>query len=102
MTDLLSNKLVLLYFQPDVKALRANADLVVSGMQEYISVGERYLFVSYDGTVTEMVALTAIDGAMRFNLIRLPSKYQTDKVMVTCPTCRFTYEHQHVFAEGTK
>jgi hypothetical protein len=98
MTDLLNDPLVVLYFQPDATQKRANADLVLAGMQQDINAGDRHLVV-VDDAITEIVALTPISGAMHFNLIRLPSKYQTDKVMVTCPTCQFTYEHQHIFSK---
>jgi predicted RecA/RadA family phage recombinase len=102
MPDLLLDKLVLLYFQPDASAARANADLVVIGQQEKIASGERVLEVDSGGVVSEAIAQGEFVTGYHPGTLRLPSKYQTDKVMVTCPVCKFTYEHQHVFAEGTK
>jgi hypothetical protein len=101
-SDLLKDPLVVLYFQPEAGLSVANADLVVKGMQEAILVGERHLAVDENGGVSETKATTDIPAGAHFGLIRLPNKYQTDQVFVTCPDCHFTYTHQHIFAEGTK
>ena len=101
MTDLLDDKLVLLYFQPDASAKRANADLVVRGQQEAIKAGDRVLVTGGNSSM-EGISTRDLGFGTHPEILRLPDKYQTDKVMVTCPTCKFTYEHQHVFAEGTK
>lgn len=102
MTDLLDNQLVLLYFQPNIKEMRANADLVMRGMQEPIKVGERMLQLSPDGLSWEETKAEGNWQVFHPTALRLPNKYQSSLVRVTCPDCKFTYEHQHVFAEGTK
>lgn len=99
-TDLLDNPLVVLYFQPDATQKRANADLVVRGMQEVVDLGERILSFQ-GGQWIESTAVGAYSG-FHSEYLRLPDKYQTDVVKVTCPDCKFTYTHQHIFAEGTK
>lgn len=100
--DLLDNPLVVLYFQPAATSRRANADLVVKAQQEKISAGERILRVGSDGAAIETVSPGEFVTGYHPGTLRLPSKYQSDQVKVTCPDCKFTYTHQHIFAEGTK
>lgn len=102
MPDLLDDKLVTLYFQPEAGLLRANADLVLKGSQDKIMVGDRILFTRADGIWEEGNASQADASKFHPLTLRLPDKYQSSYVRVTCPDCHFTYSHQHIFAEGTK
>lgn len=99
--DLLNDALVVLYFQPDAQLRRANAELVVRGMQEVVVVGERVLSCNGVGDWKEEKATVEVSG-YHPGCIRLPDKYQTPLVRVTCPDCHLTYEHHHVFLEGSK
>lgn len=102
MSDLLDNPLVVLYFQPEKGLRRANGDLVTKGMQQVIEIGNRILVVMSDGSIHEETAEFPNGEPYHPSFIRLPDKFQTDLVRVTCPDCKFTYTHQHIFAEVTK